>query len=441
MILSNDKVVAVRRFGSVHRFLLILILSGCGGKSPASEAGLVVSPASSVSASPTGIRQPTVQDFTFDLIYSSSAQLPKPGVINTTLARTAPDIVAVASWDPESAKAEMLPEAIEAQGMDKAFLVRVGEGLSPVQSKQLTKPYTALLFHFRVPQGQNLKVVPQAERFVHELCTPQGIIGDDKGEHFCSRTAWEGRMAAWPEVTHRVRFTPDWEGVRTRGMAVFGQPELLVAGSASYTAEYRALLTVLLAQWLAEHPGEPEARLEFDPRKLGSSKVRDLWKTNCRAQPKLPVTVDIRRRGDQLVVEWESEEENNCYELLLGLKSKIYEPQDRDALTRASQKAVRELLTIWKPAYHKGLTPGESLFVKAAFRDGETTEWMWLEVKTWKDRTLTGLLLEDANLIRKFKGGQKVTVPEADLFDFLLRSETRQAGGTTDEILKAQEEQ
>jgi uncharacterized protein YegJ (DUF2314 family) len=81
------------------------------------------------------------------------------------------------------------------------------------------------------------------------------------------------------------------------------------------------------------------------------------------------------------------------------------------------------------------------LFVKAAFRDGETTEWMWLEVKTWKDRTLTGLLLEDANLIRKFKGGQKVTVPEADLFDFLLRSETRQAGGTTDEILKAQEEQ
>ncbi len=62
-------------------------------------------------------------------------------------------------------------------------------------------------------------------------------------------------------------------------------------------------------------------------------------------------------------------------------------------------------------------------------------------VRTWKGRILTGLLLEDANLIPRFKAGQKVSVSEADLFDFLLRSETRKAGGTTDEILKAQEEQ
>lgn len=224
-------------------------------------------------------------------------------------------------------------------------------------------------------------------------------------------------------------------------MAVFGQSELLVTGSASYTEARRTLLTVLLAQWLAEHPGDPQARLEFDPRKLDSSNVRKLWKSNCRSQPNLPVSIDIRRRGDLLAVEWDSEKENNCYELLLGLKSKIYEPQDRGALTRASQKAVHELLTIWKPEYHKGLRRGESLFVKAAFREGENTEWMWLEVKGWKDGSLSGLLLEDGNLLPKFKGGQKVSVPEADLFDFLLRSETRQAGGTTDEILKAQEDQ
>lgn len=437
----NEKLVALTRFDlSIAQFLLILILSGCGGRHPASGAGASVSASPSASPSPTDKRQPTVQDLTFDLIYSSTAQLPKPTIVNATLARTAPDILAVPSWNADNSKAQMLPEAIEAQGMEDPTVARSGEGLSPAQRKLLRKPHAALLLHFRVPPSQNLKIVPQAERFVHELCTAQGIIGDDEGVYFCSKTAWKERMASWPEVRHRVRFSRHSEGVRTRGMAVFGQPELLVTGSASYTAEYRTLLTVLLAQWLAEHPGDPAAPLEFDPRKLGSSKVQELWKTNCRSQPKLPVTIDIRRRGDQLVVEWESEEENNCYELLLGLKSKIYEPQDRDALTRASKKAVRELLTIWKPEYHKGLKPGESLFVKAAFRDGETTEWMWLEVKAWKDLNLTGLLLEDANLIPKFKGGQKVSVAEADLFDFLLRSETRQAGGTTDEILEAQEE-
>lgn len=102
---------------------------------------------------------------------------------------------------------------------------------------------------------------------------------------------------------------------------------------------------------------------------------------------------------------------------------------------------MQELLTVWKPEYQKGLEPGESLFVKAGFREAQATEWMWLEVSNWRGSTITGLLLEDANLIPKFKSGQKVSVRESDLFDFLLRSETRQAGGTTDEILKAQEEE
>lgn len=264
------------------------------------------------------MQQPKFRDFTFDLIYPSTAQLPKPAVINATLARAAPDIEAVADWIPESPRAQMLPEAIETQGMKNSDLAHLGEGLSPAQRKPLGKPYAALLFHFRVLQGQNLRIVPQAERFVHELCQAEGIIGDDESAHFYSKTAWKERMEAWPEVGHRIRFSPDSDGVTTRGMAVFGQPELRVSGSASYTKEYRTLLTVLLAQWLAEHPGVPSAQLEFDPHQLGSAKVRELWKINCRSQPKLPVPIAIRNRGDLLVVEWDAENENGCYERLLG---------------------------------------------------------------------------------------------------------------------------
>lgn len=161
---------------------------------------------------------------------------------------------------------------------------------------------------------------------------------------------------------------------------------------------------------------------------------------NCQSEPKLPLVIPLQSRVDRLTVEWDSQVERDCYEQLLGLSTKVYDPADPQALEQASREAVRELMTLWKPEYQKGLKPGESLLVKAAFRKGDHTEWMWLEVTDWRGREVTGLLLEDADLIAEFKGGQKVTVDEADLFDFLLRSDSRQAGGTTDEILKAQQQ-
>ena len=60
--------------------------------------------------------------------------------------------------------------------MKPADLDQFGVGLSSTQQKQMGKPYAAPLFHFRVPPGQHRKLVPQAERFVYELCSTQGQV-------------------------------------------------------------------------------------------------------------------------------------------------------------------------------------------------------------------------------------------------------------------------
>lgn len=435
MPLADPMMAKIKCVTGALFWLLWVLVAGCTGGAPSSQP----TPSTTASPSTQAVRD-ELREFTLDLVYPRTAQLPKPELIQATLARWAPDVTAVADWLPDHSKAQMLPEAIEAQGMKPADLDQFGVGLSSAQQKQMGKPYSALLFHFRVPPGQHRKIVPQAERFVYELCSTQGIIGDDEGIHFCSKAAWKERMSAWPEVAPRVRLVTESGGVTTRGMAVFGLPELRVTGSANYTREYRSLLTLLLAQWLAEHPGAAAGEFEFDPRQLNSDKMRALWKMNCQSEPKLPLVIPLQRRVDRLTVEWDSQVERDCYEQLLGLSTKVYGPADPQALEQASREAVRELMTLWKPEYQKGLKPGESLLVKAAFRKGDHTEWMWLEVTDWRGREVTGLLLEDADLIAEFKGGQKVTVDEADLFDFLLRSDARQAGGTTDEILKAQQQ-
>jgi uncharacterized protein YegJ (DUF2314 family) len=72
--------------------------------------------------------------------------------------------------------------------------------------------------------------------------------------------------------------------------------------------------------------------------------------------------------------------------------------------------------------FNDGLAPGEFIQVKAPFKtQDDGTEWMWVEVITWGNNTITGLLKNEPFNIPDLKGGSEVSVKQEEVFDYIRR--------------------
>jgi uncharacterized protein YegJ (DUF2314 family) len=75
--------------------------------------------------------------------------------------------------------------------------------------------------------------------------------------------------------------------------------------------------------------------------------------------------------------------------------------------------------------------------VKVPFRDENYTEWMWVEITSWKDDNIKGLLENQPFHIPNLHGGQVVRVRQEDVFDYLhYYPDGREVGNTTGPILE-----
>jgi uncharacterized protein YegJ (DUF2314 family) len=89
-------------------------------------------------------------------------------------------------------------------------------------------------------------------------------------------------------------------------------------------------------------------------------------------------------------------------------------------------------------AFTRGLEPGEFIQVKAPFRaqDGGT-EWMWVEVTSWKGDEIKGLLKNEPSYASNLHAGQVVEVRQEDVFDYIRQyADKRTEGNTTADIIR-----
>jgi len=78
--------------------------------------------------------------------------------------------------------------------------------------------------------------------------------------------------------------------------------------------------------------------------------------------------------------------------------------------------------------------------VKAEFREGEHSEFMWIEVAAISDEGITGILQNNPNVVSSVVEGQNVTVPHSDLNDWIISGGEELVGGfTLDAISKIYE--
>lgn len=234
----------------------------------------------------------------------------------------------------------------------------------------------------------------------------------------------------------------------TLGMVKLGLPELRVSAVASGQLSSMATLINATAQAMLARDIDVPSTVDIDMATLpgewhldrirargGSGHVR--WKVRWTTDP------DSGDDEIELVPAAGSGAEG-AYALLddcLGKQPDHTTEHDKDdpELIAAAVKARAELQRR-RPHYARGVPPGERLSVKAPFREAGTTEWMWVDVVSWKGDLFEGSLDNEPERVKNVKLGQTVRVKLADVADFIAHAaDGSTSGGYSVEVLNRRE--
>jgi uncharacterized protein YegJ (DUF2314 family) len=123
---------------------------------------------------------------------------------------------------------------------------------------------------------------------------------------------------------------------------------------------------------------------------------------------------------------------------LFGRQDSVIALEHDAALLAASERARKKAFAL-RERFAKGPPHGQELLVKAPFKTpDDNNEWMWVEVVSWQDDTIDGVLTEDAFDIPTLKRGARVEVEANQIFDYLLsKSDGTHEGNETGPLLQA----
>jgi uncharacterized protein YegJ (DUF2314 family) len=109
--------------------------------------------------------------------------------------------------------------------------------------------------------------------------------------------------------------------------------------------------------------------------------------------------------------------------------------EDDDAEMTAAQLEACERWPEFVQAFEKR-KPMQGFAVKVPFREAKEQEWMWVEVTRIDGDQIQGKLANQPELIRHVKLGDEVTVPRADVADWIYSAGERMVGGFTSKVLE-----
>ena len=124
-----------------------------------------------------------------------------------------------------------------------------------------------------------------------------------------------------------------------------------------------------------------------------------------------------------------------CYSC--GGEGKVIGVKTSDADLQAASAVARKRLLKLKDRFKKGPPFNERLIVKGPFRHAEVTEWMWVELVSWKGNAITGVLLNTPRDLPNYKLGARVSVSLSEVFDYLwTKADGSTEGDETSKIIE-----
>ena len=343
-----------------------------------------------------------------------------------------------------------------------------GHGLNRKQAEALQKSERAYILEFAHPKQNVWSALSTANKVVEEIARKTGgLVWDEETREVFSPDAWhKTRLASWtseiPDVSDQIVVQiyekDEYARAISLGMSKVGLPDVVVEGLPWSSQTQVGNLINIFCQAMTEGAIlEKSGKFNLDLHAIKDAQVRE-WHLkslgeNATAKACLLLKSGKRDEGDpkNRLIELASDryEGNDSHAKQASMLSSFFGTEDsvtslqhNKELLDASAKA-REKLPELQKAFNDGLEPGEYIQVKAPFAtpDGNR-EWMWVEITSWKQHKITGLLQNEPYEVTDLHSGQVVHVNDGDVFDYIRQyPDQRQEGNTTRQIIQKMEDQ
>jgi uncharacterized protein YegJ (DUF2314 family) len=132
----------------------------------------------------------------------------------------------------------------------------------------------------------------------------------------------------------------------------------------------------------------------------------------------VPAVVAARQEGDaenqllQLVVTDELLD-------LFGKVEEVVNAKDDDPELEAASQRARARLPEQKARFAATIAEGSEFLVKVRFSENGRDEYMWVKVQHWDGTVLEGVMTDTPVVVSKPVAGDRITVQERDVFDWV----------------------
>lgn len=342
-----------------------------------------------------------------------------------------------------------------------------GRGLTADQAQLLQKAPRVLALGFAYPSGQKLTALKKAEELILTLARQGNVViwDDETREAFTSESWSLRRLESWqgqlPDVSkHTIIHAYNNDG-NTRaislGMSRFGFPDLVIEKSVWSLNNALGNTVNIIGQQLVEGV-EPDSNGFFRinihsiRHEIVRKRIQDTVIKSGTGQGMLQLVETKPEQGDPeniLVAlnfaptsnqEFTISQVNFVSTVFGSMPDDLlYTKHDADLLA-ASARAKAQLPNL-RAIFNKGLQPGEQILVKAPFLTSDGgKEWMWVEIISWTNDSLRGMLRSDPRFTPNLKAGQTVDVKQSELFDYIRRyPDGHEDGNETTAILMARQ--
>lgn len=340
--------------------------------------------------------------------------------------------------------------------IDEDMLRYHGRSLTPEERKSLMQARQATVLSFRIPFEKRYETLLSAMRFAYQVASEQNaFLWDAETREYFSPKGWkQSRLDGWsggvPFVQAHIvlHVYQEGEGLRviSLGMAKFGLPDLVVENVSQALSEDMGRLVNTVAQLLAEGGLALSANgaMEVELSKLKDARLKERLETRLQKgalrRVKLQALEARRDRGDP---------DNPLLELgfpgtgalhtrhvaaldaLFGRQldeTTPVAPGDPE-LEEVARKARARLVEL-RERVERGMRPPEQLLLKAGFKtDDGNLEFMWFEVTSWQAGSWRGSLANEPHDVSTLRMGSPVSVPEAEVVDYVYMSPFGQREG------------
>jgi len=345
---------------------------------------------------------------------------------------------------------------------DMDYLDYFADEFTKAQKEQLTASKNALICVVYYEKKNAFSYTRKLYDWVDKKVKNTDIIVYDGEvrEYFSSKTWKKNRVDAWehgvPNVLQQITLhsyrQKEYCRTITFGMQRYGLPDILIEDSPCTNVSNASQLVVIIAQLLLEGNQIKNKSLAVDLDAIKNAEFKSIIPSILMddAQKKAVIhfeTATTMEEGDPfntiLRVNFDHKDyanpqayENEVYKTLFGTDDEITNVSHNEEIIAASNRAKRRLPAL-KKLFNSGLESNK-LLLKAPFTaDDGGNEWMWVEVTRWEDESIEGILQNQPFYIKDLKSGSKVTVQQADIFDYVLyKPDGTQEGNETGRLIE-----